>query len=127
MTAREVVALIRKKLQRYRDRKRYEAFLAARRMLRDRQEAQRVALILSHQLQACELDRQIRALAQVEQRERENLETALIRERRERINGRYAHMPPMSPAIPIRALNATMLNSWPLGSTPMTGLPWTYP
>ena len=90
------VALIRKKLQRYRDRKRYEAFLAARRALRDRQEAQWAALVLSHQLQAFELERQERALAQVEQRERESLETALMRERRERINGRHAHMPPVS-------------------------------
>jgi hypothetical protein len=87
------VALIRKKLQRYRDRQRYRRHLESKRQLAATQEAQWGALLWIHGLQARELERQARALSEVERRELRSLEVAALRERRVRTRARHTHLP----------------------------------
>lgn len=90
------VALITKKVRRYRDRQRLEAYLAGKELLSQHQYEERQTLSRRQYLQASDMDRQLRALAQVEKRERASLEQARRRERRERINARHEHMPLLS-------------------------------
>lgn len=76
------IALITKKLHRYRDRKRHRAFLARKAAMHERQSEEQALLARRHQLQALDAQRRIRALAQIERREQQALETALLREAR---------------------------------------------
>jgi len=87
------VTLITKKVQRYRDRKRFEAHLADRRNLAAQQREQQHALVCRHELQGADMQRKLRALDQIEERERKGLEQARTKERRQRINARHEHMP----------------------------------
>lgn len=91
------VALITKKVQRYRDRKRFEAYRRSRQELRDRQAAERATMTARHELQAATLARERRDLAQVEERERQSAKTARLKERRARLNARHVHMPRVGP------------------------------
>jgi hypothetical protein len=87
------VALITKKVQRYRDRKRLEAHLAERQDLARAQREQQQALARRHELQGADMQRRLRALDQIEERERKGLEQARTKEHRQRINARHEHMP----------------------------------
>lgn len=90
------VALITRKLHRYRDRKRFEAFLGERRRLKDRQGQERLTMRRSQRLAAADVTRKLRSLDQVEQRERRSLETAQLKERRIDERRRHDHrMPPV--------------------------------
>jgi MobA/VirD2-like, nuclease domain len=93
------VALITRKAQRYRDSKRYGAYLALRAALSRRQQHERDALARRHELQAADLRRRLRALDQIEKREHQTSETAALRARRQAINARHAHMPSLVPAL----------------------------
>lgn len=93
------IALITRKVRRYRDRKRYRAYLALRAALRQAQQDERDALARGHELQAANLRRRLRALDQIEQRERHTLETAALKARRQAINARHVHMPSLAPAL----------------------------
>lgn len=95
------VALITKKIHQYRDRKRFETFLADRQRLKDRQGRERMALRHAQELHAADLMRKLRALDQVEQRERRSLETALLKARRIAERRRHDHrMPPVRVSSP---------------------------
>lgn len=87
------VALIIRKVERYRDRRRLKAHFASKRQLGDEQRRERDALARRHELQGADMQRQLRALDQIEKRERESLTTKERRERRQQINERHEHMP----------------------------------
>jgi hypothetical protein len=93
------IALITTKMQRYRDRKRYGAYLELRAALKKIQKDDRDALALGHELQAAAVRRRLRALDQIEQRERQTLETAALKARRQAINARHPHMPSLAPPL----------------------------
>jgi len=76
------VELITKKIQQYRDKTRYDAFLAQKRELTERQQRETSALARQQELQTLTTQRRLRALELVEQRELRSLETALLKERR---------------------------------------------
>ena len=67
------VALITRKVQRYRDRKRFEAYIEGKQQLAGQQQGDRETLARRHELQGADLDRKLRALDQIEKRERESL------------------------------------------------------
>src|SRR5690606_15628250 len=90
------IALVTKKVQRYRDRKRYGAYLAERETLKRRQQHERQVLARRHELQAADIRRKLRALDQVEQRERQSFDMAARNERRQQINARHRHMPALA-------------------------------
>jgi hypothetical protein len=101
------VALIIRKIQRHRDRRRYRAFLLVRHAIRQRQQQEYDALTARHELQSADVQRRLRALDKVEQRERDSLAQAARRERRHRINKRHTHMPAFAIA-PGQAARADM-------------------
>ena len=74
------VELITKKIQQYRDKTRYDAFLAQKRELTERQQLETSALARRLELETLTIQRRIRALELVEQRELRSLETALLKE-----------------------------------------------
>jgi hypothetical protein len=90
------VELITRKVYKYRDRKRFEAFLEAKQQLKDRQAQEGRELQRRQEMQALDLQRKVRALAQIEQRELKSLETALRREQRMMQRARYEHMPALN-------------------------------
>jgi len=92
------VALVTRKVQRYRDRKRYAAYLVWRDELKRRQRQAREALAERHAWQAADIQRRLRALDRIEQREREAQAQTARKERRRRINARHVHMPPLAAA-----------------------------
>lgn len=71
------IALITKKLHRYQDKKCFEAFRLDKARLTMQQRAERQGLMRRQELQSLDLQRQARALDQIEQRERRSLETRL--------------------------------------------------
>jgi hypothetical protein len=76
------VELITKKIQQYRDKTRYDAFLAQKRELTERQQLETSALARRLELEMLTMHRRVRALELVEQRELRSLETTLLKERR---------------------------------------------
>ncbi len=93
------VALITRKVQRYRNRKRYGAYLGLRAALRQAQQDDHDALARGHELQAAALRRRLRALDRIEKRERQTLDAAALKARRQAINARHVHMPSLAPAL----------------------------
>jgi hypothetical protein len=76
------VELITKKIHQYRDKTRYDAFVAQKRELTERQQRETSALARQQELQTLTAQRRLRALELVEQRELRSLETALLKEHR---------------------------------------------
>lgn len=76
------VALITRKVQQYRDKKRWDAFRAEKKELAGRQMRETADFTRRHELQAVTVQRRLRALELVEQRERKSLETTFLKERR---------------------------------------------
>src|ERR1700686_2926093 len=95
------VELITKKIKQYRDKTRYDAFLAQKRELTERQQLETSALARRLELETLTMQRRIRALELVEQRELRSLETALLKERRVEERKRTGREP--SPVEPSRA------------------------
>ena len=88
------VALMIRKVQRYRDRKRYAAYLVWRGRAEAparRKRARRSPASMRYRWRIS--GDGLRALDQIEQRERESLGQARRRERRQRMNARHEHMP----------------------------------
>lgn len=67
------VELVIKKVHKYRDRKRYEEFIEDKQRLKDRQDEHHRDLKRHHDMQALDLQRKVRALAQIEKRELKSL------------------------------------------------------
>lgn len=107
------ITRIREMMQRQRDKKLYDAFIAGKVDLRQRQEAEARTLDHRHHLQRCDTDRRLRALARIEERERKSLETKALAERRTKQRGRHEHIPAIRldlkpkgrPAAPYKAKN----------------------
>ncbi len=90
------VELVRKKLHRYRDRKRYQTFLKEKNQLQKRHDRQRAELQRRHDLQALDLARKLRAMDQIEKRELRSLEQSLFADQRVQARGGCEHMPAFS-------------------------------
>jgi hypothetical protein len=76
------IELITKKIHQYRDAKRHEALRAQKKELTEHQHREGVALVRGQELQTLTMQRRLRALELVEQRERQSLETTFLKERR---------------------------------------------
>lgn len=76
------VELITKKVQQYRDATRFKAFLAQKKDLAERQQRERATFERQQELQALAMQRRLRALELVEQRERKSLEVVLLKDHR---------------------------------------------
>lgn len=76
------VELITKKIHQYRDKTRYDAFIAQKHELTERHQRESVALVHRQQLENLSMQRRLRALELLEQRELRSLENALLKERR---------------------------------------------
>ena len=87
------IALARKKLHHYQDRRRYRAWLQERNRLRERQDRQRRELARRYQMQALDFDRKTRALNHIDKRELKSLEESLRREQRMAARGGRDTMP----------------------------------
>lgn len=87
------MSLVIRKLQRHRDRRRYDVYRDQRDALTVRQKGEAAGLQRHHELRMADVARRIRAQKQVDARERKSLETALLKELRiEQRRGR-AQMP----------------------------------
>jgi len=91
------IALIRKKLHRYQDKKRLRIYIAERGQLKRLQDAQRLALSRRQEMRTLDIQRRVRALAQIEQREKRSLEQSLRAETRIAARGGENRIP----AIPL--------------------------
>lgn len=87
------MALIVRKVRRFRDRQRHEAYRERKAALQARQRQQADDLGRRHQMQLIELHRRAVALHKVEQREQRALETALKRQARTHARRHHEHMP----------------------------------
>lgn len=76
------VEMITKKIQQYRDKTRYDAFVSQKRELSERQQRETRILTRQHELEKLTVQHRLRSLELVEQRELRSLETALLKERR---------------------------------------------
>jgi hypothetical protein len=85
------IQLLIRKIQKYRNRKRFKTFLEEKGTLQMAQRQDQQGLQRHHEMQALDMDRRFRALDQVDQRERASLETALNKERRVRSRARGGH------------------------------------
>lgn len=87
------VNLIVGKLQKMRDARKQAQHQSKLQEMRLLQKRERDMQQRQHELAAMELQRALRALDQIDQRERQSLETSQKREQRAQVNGRYNHMP----------------------------------
>ena len=107
------VALVTKKIQQHRDRKRLEAYKEKMSALKERQERERKDLKHRQTLKMLDLERKVRALDQVEKREQRSLEESLLKEVRIQARGGREQMPSLGleltprgrPAAPHKAKN----------------------
>lgn len=91
------VNLVRHKLHRHQDARRYRAYLQDRAQLAERQQAEKRTLSHRHMLQGFDMNRQVNALAKIEQRERKALDTRELRAQRVKQRDGHLHMPSLSP------------------------------
>jgi hypothetical protein len=100
-------------LHRHQDKKRYERYAEGQEVLGAAQRDERALQQRGHELKALDMQRQLRALSQVEQRELRALENDLLRQVRIKGRGHAEHMPGLSlkltpkgrPAAPYKAKN----------------------
>ena len=88
--------LARAKLNKYQDKKRYDAFLSEKQQLRERQEAERQELQRRHEMQALDLERRRRTLSQTEKREMRSLEMSFEKQQRIKSRAGHEHMPSLA-------------------------------
>lgn len=87
------VALIVDRVRRRQDAQRYRAFAAGKEALAGRQVAARLMQQRQHELRALDIERQVKALGQVERRELKALEEKRLREQRQVERAGHEHMP----------------------------------
>lgn len=90
------VNLVIRKVQEHRDAKRHAAYVAAQAELRQAQRATSEELARRHQLQALDADRALRALDQVDARERKSLETQQVKIERVKRRDTSGRMPALT-------------------------------
>ena len=91
------VALITQKVQQFRDATRFRAFLAQKKELAERQQREAAAFDRKLALETLTVERRLRALELVEQRERKSLEISLLKDRRVEERERTEHQPEPEP------------------------------
>lgn len=90
------IELITKKVHRYQDKQRFDAFQEQKQQLQFEQDANRLEQQRAQEMQALELERKRRALEQTERSELRNLETTAQKEQMMRARGGHEHMPPLT-------------------------------
>lgn len=90
------VSLVRQKLHRHQDARRYRAYLQEKEQVTERQQAEKRSLSHRHMLQGFDMNRQVNALSKVEQRERKALDTKELRAQRMKQRDGQLHMPTLS-------------------------------
>ncbi|TQE99601.1 MAG: relaxase [Spiribacter salinus] len=93
------VELARRKLEKFRDRQRHRAYLAAQAALKTDQREERQWLARRQRLQRADLARKLRALARLDKRERRSLEEAFARGERTEGRGGDTRMPALPPEL----------------------------
>jgi hypothetical protein len=91
------VALITQKVQQFRDATRYRAFLTQKKEMAERQQREAAAFERKLALESLTMQRRLRALELVEQRERQSLENSLLKERRVEERERTERQPQPEP------------------------------
>lgn len=97
------VSLLIRQVHKYRDAKRLDAHRADRAALIERQRVDTAAQAQRHKLQVFDADRSIRALDQVDARERKSLETKQVRADRVKQRGESGRMPIIAPTLALKA------------------------
>lgn len=90
------VSAIIHRVQRYKDAKRYLAFRESKQGLAAGQRVEIALLQRRHELQALDMNRQLKALTAVEARERKALEEKRVREQRMKDRAGHEHMPALA-------------------------------
>ena len=102
------VSAIIHRVQRYKDAKRYLAFRESKQGLAAGQKAEMATLQHRHTLQALDMNRQVKALAAVETRERKALEETRLREQRIVSRAGHDHMPALALGLKPRGRGASV-------------------
>lgn len=90
------IELITKKVHRYQDKQRFDAFQEQKQQLQFEQDAKRLEQQRAQEMQALELERKRLAMEKIERSELRNLETAAQREHMVRSRGGHEHMPSLT-------------------------------
>ncbi|GAB3326657.1 relaxase family protein [Haliea atlantica] len=90
------IELVRRKLHKYQDKRRLEAYLAARNRLRDEQRTEREELQRLQEARSLDMGRKLRALDKIERKERKSLETSLKQDIRVQARGGGKQMPSLA-------------------------------
>ncbi len=90
------IELITKKVHRYQDKQRFDAFQEQKQQLQFEQDAKRVEQQRAQEMQSLELERKRHAMEKIERSELRNLETAAQREHLVRSRGGHEHMPSLT-------------------------------
>lgn len=102
------VSAIIHRVQRYKDAKRYLAFREAKQGLGTAQRAETALLQRRHELQALDMNRQLKALSAVEARERKAFEETIVREQRLKDRAGHEHMPALALDLKPRGRSASV-------------------
>jgi hypothetical protein len=102
------VSAIIHRVQRYKDAKRYLAFRESKQELAAGQRVEAALLQRRHELQALDMNRQLKALSAVEARERKALEESLVREQRLKDRAGHEHMPALALELKPRGRSASV-------------------
>ncbi|MEW8064319.1 MAG: hypothetical protein AB2797_14475, partial [Candidatus Thiodiazotropha sp.] len=107
------IASVTKKIHKYQDRRRFKVYREKLSEMKERQEQERRELQHQQKLLALDLDRKMRGLAQVEQRELRAFEESMLKEVRIQARGGRDKIPSLGleltprgrPAVPHKAMN----------------------
>lgn len=102
------VSAIIHRVQRYKDAKRYLAFRESKQGLAAGQRVETGLLQRRHELQALDMNRQLKALTAVEARERKALEEKRVREQRVKHRAGHEHMPALALELKPRGRSASV-------------------
>lgn len=102
------VSAIIHRVQRYKDAKRYIAFRESKQGLAAGQRVETALLQRRHELQALDMNRQLKALTSVEARERKALEEKRVREQRLKDRAGHEHMPALALELKPRGRSASV-------------------
>ncbi|WP_417423196.1 relaxase/mobilization nuclease domain-containing protein [Hoeflea sp.] len=102
------VSAIIHRVQRYKDAKRYIAFRESKQEIVRAQRVETALLQRRHELQALDMNRQLKALTAVETRERKALEEKRIREQRLKDRAGHEHMPALALELKRRGRSASV-------------------
>ncbi|SOC41914.1 relaxase/mobilisation nuclease-like protein [Rhizobium subbaraonis] len=102
------VSAIIRRVQRYKDAKRYLVFRESKHGLAAGQRVEAALLQRRHELQALDVNRQLKALSAVETREHKALEESIVREQRLKERAGHEHMPALALELKPRGRSASV-------------------